>query len=148
MSQKAVSAIALLGGALLSLMVFLNGSLAFYLGPIPASLVVHIVGSVAALILFKISYPSIGLKNLKNYKFHWTHLVGFFGAFAVALIGYTVNTKIGISGTVGSAVLGQIVYGWFSDYFGFFGSVKKKPNWQDTAQAIFLLIGVGLLINA
>ncbi|MEC9281491.1 MAG: DMT family transporter [Bdellovibrionota bacterium] len=148
MSQNAVSAIALLGGALLSLMVFLNASLAYYLGPVQASLVVHIVGSFAALILFKISYRSIGFRSLKNYQFHWSHMVGFFGAFAVALIGYTVNTDIGISGTVGSAVLGQIVYGWFSDYFGFFGSGRKKPNWQDTAQAIFLLLGVGLLINA
>ena len=129
-------------------MVFLNGSLAFYLGAVPASLVVHIVGSIAALLLFKFTYRSVGLLDLRKYRFHWTHLVGFFGAFAVAIIGYTVNTKIGISGTVGAAVLGQVVYGWLSDYFGFFGTPRKKPNWQDSLQALFLLLGVGFLINA
>jgi transporter family-2 protein len=134
------------GGLLLGLMIFFNGIVTKYTGAIPGSFLVHMVGLVASLLILVIKSKSVKLGNLKNYRFNSGHCVGVFGGIAVALIGYTVNTKIGIAGTVGAMILGQVLYGWANDVFGFFGSVKKKLNKLDYLQAVFIVAGVGVMI--
>lgn len=145
MNTKLVSLFAILAGFLLGLMVYLNGILANYINPIPASLLIHLVGSLAAIVLLAIKSKSL-IKDSKSFKFNWTYCVGLFGAIAVVVIGYTVNSPLGVAGTIGSLVLGQIIYGWLNDYFGFFGSVKRKLYIYDFLQAVFILAGVSVII--
>ncbi len=134
------------GGLLLGLMIFFNGIVTKFTGAIPGSFLVHIVGLIASVLILLIKTKKISFTGLKNYKFSSDHCVGVFGGIAVALIGYTVNTKIGIAGTVGAMILGQVLYGWANDIFGFFGSVKKRLNILDYLQAIFIVAGVGVMI--
>ena len=134
------------GGLLLGLMIFFNGIVTKYTGAIPGSFLVHLVGLAASVFILAIKTKKISLAGVKNYRFTLDHCVGVFGGIAVALIGYTVNTKIGIAGTVGAMILGQVLYGWANDIFGFFGSDKKKLNKLDYLQASFIVAGVGVMI--
>lgn len=144
MSPFALSLIALFAGFLLSITVYVNGLLAKFIRPLEASLVIHLVGLVAALILFAFWRlpPKLERKTIPN----WTYIAGFFGGISVAIIGVTVNGPIGITGTVGLLVLGQVLYSWLNDSFGFFGTPKRKLTVLDFVQAGLILTGVGVLI--
>ena len=100
---------------------------------------------IIGIIIRKFSFKTV---KRRNYIFHWTHIAGAFGGVAVAIIGYAVNSKIGLAPTMGAVVIGQILYGWLSDSFGFFGSPIKKVSSIDILQVLFILTGVGVLIYA
>jgi transporter family-2 protein len=144
MSSLALSLLSLFSGGLLAIMVFFNGLLAKYIQPLEASLVIHLVGLIAALALLFIKKFNQRVKGITLPK--WNYLAGIFGGIAVALIGITVNSPIGITGTVALLVLGQVLYGWINDTFGLFGSQKRRLSKLDLLQAIFILTGVGVLI--
>lgn len=145
MSNFTTLLIALLGGVFLGLMVYFNGLMANAIGAVPGSAIIHIVGLGTSLFLVVFSFKTV---KRRNYIFHWTHIAGAFGGVAVAIIGYAVNSKIGLAPTMGAVVIGQILYGWLSDSFGFFGSPIKKVSSLDILQVLFILTGVGVLIYA
>ena len=138
---------AMLGGLLLGFMVYFNGIMAKYLGAVPGSFIVHLVGLVISIFILIYKKKSI-ISVFKSYSFHWSHCAGFFGALAVTIIGHAVNSELGIASTIGAIILGQIIYGQINDYFGFFGSKKRAISYIDVAQAIFILIGVGVMTYA
>jgi transporter family-2 protein len=146
MTKTPTLIIALCGGLLLGLMIFLNGIVTKHTGAIPGSFIVHTIGLAASVFILFIKSKRVKIRAIKNYTFKYSHTVGIFGGIAVALIGYTVNTKIGIAGTIGGMILGQVFYGWANDIFGLFGSVKKKLNLLDFFQAFFIILGVGVII--
>lgn len=78
---------------------------------------------------------------------HWSYCVGAFGAIAVGLLGFTTNSAIGVAGTTGAVVLGQLLYSWISDSFGLLGSVKRKLTWLDFVQALLIFGGVMVIVN-
>lgn len=138
------SSFTLLAGCLLGFMVFFNGLLAKYLNPLVGSFVVHIVGLVAALVLVLVWRQ--GLTSGTSKPTRTSYSTGVFGGLAVIAVGITVNSQIGIAGTVGLLVLGQVIYGWASDVFGLFGSQKRKLTRLDLIQCLCVLVGAGLLI--
>lgn len=138
------SSFTLLAGCLLGFMVFFNGLLAKYLNPLVGSFVVHIVGLVAALVLVLVWRQ--GLTSGTSKPTRTSYSTGVFGGLAVIAVGITVNSQIGIAGTVGLLVLGQVIYGWVSDVFGLFGSQKRKLTRLDLIQCLCVLVGAGLLI--
>lgn len=135
--------ITLFAGSLLSLMVYFNGLLASFIQPLEASLVVHLVGLLAAFLLLFISRRGRAFKKGTS-LFAWS--TGIFGGLSVVLVGITVNSPLGVAGTVGLSVLGQILYSWINDTFGLFGSPKRKMTMLDFGQAFLILAGVGVMI--
>ncbi len=144
MQSFTISMLTLFAGGLLSLMVYFNGLLAKYISPFEASLVVHLVGLVTALIIWIFFRP----KNKEPHKKipFWPFLAGIFGGIAVAINGMTVNSPVGVAGTIGLFVLGQVIYSWFNDSWGWFGTPRRKLTLLDFLQAFFILAGVGVLI--
>ena len=145
MSALKPSLFALLGGGLLGAMVFLNGALAGHVHPLAASLVVHLVGLVVALAVFALWRPGAAARTERLPP--WYYAAGVFGALAVAGTGLTVNSPLGVSGTVALVVFGQIVYGACNDRFGLLGSAQRRLTRWDGLQAVMLLAGVGLLLH-
>lgn len=144
MSSLGISLLALFSGCLLALMVFFNGLLAKFIRPLEASLVIHLIGLVAAfglVLAWKLSSNTTRQPVPK-----WSYLTGIFGGIAVAIVGVTVNSPLGIAGTVGLMVLGQVLFGWVNDTFGLFGSAKRRLTGLDFVQAIFILLGAGVII--
>lgn len=135
----------LLAGALLGLMVFFNGALAKYVDPIFASLIIHIIGLITSIVILILKRRKL-LILLRKHSIHWSYCVGVFGAIAVAIVGYTVNSKIGVAGTIGTLILGQVLYSWINDSFGLFGTRKRRLNFLDFTQALMILAGVAVII--
>lgn len=142
MANLSVTFLALLSGLLLGLMVFFNGTLAKYINPLEASLVVHLVGFFAAIVLALFWRPRAG----RSTSPWWVYAAGVFGGIVVVIIGVCVNSPLGVGATVGLMVLGQVLYGWVSDALGWFGQTKRLPSAVDFMQALFVLAGVGVLI--
>lgn len=136
--------LALLSGCLLAIMIFLNGELAAYIGPVEGSLVVHGVGLVVAsalVFLLRERKPSEGLKAP-----WWAFLGGAFGGVLVIITGVTVNSDIGVAGTIAMLLLGQVLAGMLTDQFGWFGLPKRRVSTRDFLQVLLVLGGSGLLL--
>lgn len=137
------SMLAFSAGGLLALMVFFNGTLAKYIRPLEASLVIHLVGLATSLLLVLV-WKHRGVISFTQIP-KWVYVTGMFGGIAVATVGVTVNGPIGVAGTIGLLVLGQVLYGWVNDAFGLFGP-RRRITTIDLAQAALILAGVGVLI--
>ena len=137
--------LALTSGSLISLGIFFNGLLSSHLPPLQASFFIHLIGFLAAWLLcaFQDRIPASLQQSSVPW---WVYSAGLFGAIAVACMGAAVNSPLGISGATGLMMLGQIMYGVFSDQFGLLGSVKRSFTRWDTVQIGFLSIGTYLLI--
>jgi bacterial/archaeal transporter family-2 protein len=121
--------LAALAGALLACMVFLNGALAGHVGPVPASFLVHGIGLVAASALW------------------WAYAGGAFGGVLVIIVGVTVNSELGVSGTIAMLLLGQILTGWATDHFGWFGLPRRSLGMRDLIQVLLVMVGSGVLLH-
>ncbi|RLV59835.1 DMT family transporter [Parashewanella curva] len=144
-NQLRFSILTLGAGGLLALMIFFNSQLAFTYSPIEASWFAHGVGGFTALILMLfIQRKSNSATSMEKAPFI-AYLGGIPGAFTVLLAGYTVNSYLGLSGTLALAIIGQIIFSLVSDGFGLFGLSKKKIGLRDFA-SLLLITGGSLLI--
>jgi transporter family-2 protein len=140
---------AVLAGALLAVMVTINSGLAALTTPFTASWVVHGVGGVAAFFLLLANgvvarragrMPQTGKAPL------WSYLGGAPGAFAVALSSIAVNSELALAGGLSLLLVGQILFGLFSDQFGLFGTPKRRLNRFDFLATACVIGGSALLI--
>ncbi|WP_299003274.1 DMT family transporter [uncultured Shewanella sp.] len=161
LKQVSNKLMALLAGGLLALMIEINSELAFVNSPIQASWIAHGVGAFVAMCLVLIvafafqGHKRNGLVKTKGIKTkgtkttglpYWLYLGGLPGALTVVLAGITVNSDIGLSGTLSSALIGQIIFGIISDHFGLFGSQKKPFVAADLLKVLPVLAGSFIII--
>jgi transporter family-2 protein len=136
--------VALFAGFLLASMMHFNGALARASEPVAASLGIHLIGTVAALGLMLCWKTKQPIQILTTPW--WAYLAGVFGGITVVIVGITVNSPLGIAGTVALFLLGQIFYGWVNDSFGLFGFPKRKIKGLELLQALLVLAGSALII--
>ncbi|QLF70984.1 DMT family transporter [Peteryoungia desertarenae] len=140
---------ALLSGALLAVMITINSELAAFTTPFTASWVVHGVGAVVAFVLLRLNVvmarkaagSAVGGKAPL-----WAYLGGAPGAFAVAFSSIAVNSELALAGGLSLLLVGQILFGLFSDQFGLFGTPKRSVNRHDLMAAALVIAGSALLI--
>jgi bacterial/archaeal transporter family-2 protein len=140
---------AILAGALLALMVTINSGLAAHTTPFTASWVVHGVGAVAAFVLFMGNLAvarRAGRIKVEGRTPLWTYFGGAPGAFAVALSSIAVNSELALAGGLSLLLVGQILFGLFSDQFGPFGTPKRGLNRYDFLSAACVIGGSAVLI--
>lgn len=145
--------IAILAGSLLALMIKLNSQLAIANSPLSASWIAHGIGALVALIIvFTFStIISVNSKTETNKvnlaKPKWWHFCGGLpGAFTVVVAAITVNSSIGLSGTLAMGLIGQIIFGFIIDHNGWFGLVKKPLNLTSALTTLPIISGSLLLI--
>ena len=141
---------AFLGGALLAYMLSCNALLAKHSTPLFASWAAHGLGAAAALLLVSMrplfSRPSAAAGPASGTAPRWAFLGGLPGALTVVLAGITINSRLGLPGTVSLALVGQVVFGFASDAFGLFGAPKRRFGAADLAAALLILAGSALII--
>ncbi|EAQ65648.1 hypothetical protein MED121_08788 [Marinomonas sp. MED121] len=142
--------IALFAGAILAIMIKLNAGLANISSPLEASWIAHGLGAVTALGLLSLfSYkPKTDSKKLTKHAPWFTYLGGLPGAFTVILAGITVNSPLGLAGSLALALLGQVLFSLIVDYFGLFGSFKKTLGVNDIKVIGLILTGCLFIIFA
>jgi transporter family-2 protein len=69
----------------------------------------------------------------------WSYLGGIPGALIVLLAALTVNSPLGLAGTLALMLIGQILFGLAADTFGLFGLARKTFAQRD-------LMAFGLIV--
>jgi transporter family-2 protein len=141
--------IALFGGALLALMIALNSQLYLYVSPLVSSWVAHATGAIAALLLLVMFKKRRAAKQTSPEPIPWwAYLGGVSGALLVVLAVITVNGFLGITGTLVLSIVGQVVFGLFSDQFGWFGLQKHPVTLRRVLSVIPIVVGSLLIVYA
>ncbi|MGH6861665.1 MAG: DMT family transporter, partial [Phyllobacterium sp.] len=78
----------------------------------------------------------------------WSYLGGIPGAFAVLLAAITVNSILGLSGTLALMLIGQMVFSITADAFGFFGLTRRRLALRDMGAIGLVLCGSMAIIAA
>ncbi len=136
--------LAMAGGVTLASMIALNSHMAFFSSPLLASWVAHGIGAVVSLIVLMIASILIGKKISllpKTKTPIWAYLGGIPGAFTVILAAITVNSPLGLSGSLALIMAGQVLFGLVCDSFGLFGLVKRTVNSYDFIALILMVAG-------
>jgi transporter family-2 protein len=144
--------LALVGGGLLALMIDFNSLLAKHTTPTVASWVAHGTGAVAAFAVAAVyarwTRPGAeaGKAEPKKKLPLWLYLGGVPGAFTVVLAAITVNGPLALSGSIALSLVGQVLFGIVSDYFGLFGTTRRRIVATDLVVALSVLGGSALII--
>ncbi|EAR11310.1 DMT family transporter [Reinekea blandensis] len=141
--------LALAGGAVLALMIGLNSQLYLYISPLASSWVAHGTGAIAALAMLLLLKRQRPLPKSDAIAVPWwAYLGGVSGALLVILAVITVNSFLGITGTLVLSIVGQVSFGLFSDQFGWFGLSKHPVSRARLMAVVPILCGSGLIVVA
>ncbi len=116
-------------------MVTSNSLLALNTNAIFASWFAHGIGACVILTIFLFSFvmqfkTDKTQKVTKNIKW-WLYLGGVVGAFVVILSSLVINKGLSLSAAISLILVGQILFGMFSDSIGLFGTIKRKILLKD-----------------
>ena len=140
----------LLAGVVLTLMINFNSNLSKITSPIFASWTAHGIGMLTALLIVYLNtFLNKNKKEVSTTKNIplLSYFGGLPGAFTVILAVIAVNSNLGLSGTLSLMLVGQIIFGIFSDIFGLFGTTRKFINIKDIIVILLILTGSWLIIN-
>ncbi|MFQ3231362.1 DMT family transporter [Reinekea sp.] len=147
MNRYFIATIAFAGGALLAAMMAINGYLTNYASPMGASWIAHGTGAIAAFLIVitlrLFSTPS-QVTNKASPPW-WSFFGGVPGAMVVVLAVILVNSTIGLTGAIVLGIAGQVVFGLFTDQWGWFGMTMRKLNRRRLISSL-LILGGSLLI--
>ena len=149
MNINRYSILAIVGGGLLALMININSQLALETSAINASWVAHGLGSLLAFLLYHIAKRAIESPTslMKGHVPKLYYLGGFPGAFTVILASITVNSAIGLSGTLALGLIGQLVCSIFCEILGLFGLEKSKFTLIELLPVSLVVFGSILIIS-
>lgn len=143
--------LALVAGVVLAIMTDWNSQLARYSSPLFASWTAHGIGTITSLTLaFILSFR--GKTTTVSVPHHrwplWAYLGGVPGAFTVLLAAITVNSALGLAGTLALLLVGQMAFGVCADYFGLFRLPRRQPQLRETIGFALVLVGSMIIIVA
>ncbi|CAN7625370.1 DMT family transporter [Rhizobium rhizogenes] len=143
-------ALALVAGAVLAVMIDWNSLLARHSSPLFASWTAHGIGVLAslALVTFLPVRTATAQAPLEGRWPLWSYLGGIPGAFTVLLAAITVNSALGLAGTLALMLIGQMVFGIAADAFGILGLRRVLPDRRDICAIALVLFGSIVIILA
>ncbi len=133
----------LLVGVLISVMVSVNGDLSNSLGTYYASVIIHMVGTLFALVVCYIKKEKIRKKVVVPF---WAYLGGVLGVVTTLFNNYAF-THTSMMSIVALGLLGQSITSNIIDAFGWFG-MKKHPISNTTWIGLALsCVGVAIMMD-
>lgn len=134
--------ISLLVGGLTSIMIFVNGSLTLSYGNLISTVLIHLVGLIAILLMLILSRLPMKLpKGLPLYLYS----AGFVGIGTVMLTNLAY-LKLGVSLSLALGLLGQTIFSLLTDHFGLLGMKRLRMNPKKLIGLV--IIGAGIFIMA
>ncbi|WFR98334.1 DMT family transporter [Rhizobium tumorigenes] len=143
--------LALVAGVVLAVMTDWNSQLARHSSPLFASWTAHGIGTIAglALVLILLLRGKTTTVSVPHRCWPlWAYLGGVPGAFTVLLAAITVNSALGLAGTLALLLVGQMAFGVCADYFGLFRLPRRQPQLRETIGFVLVLIGSMVIIVA
>lgn len=136
--------LALLIGALISIMISFNSGLEGYVGSTYSVVIIHAVGLITILIIAAIKKEKMVIKeSIPFYLF----LGGIFGVM-LTLVNIITIGSIGVALTTALAVFGQLVFSSLVDHFGLFGLTKYEFNPKKIVGLLIVLVGLVIMTMA
>lgn len=136
--------LALAGGVTLASMIAVNSQLASYSSPLLASWIAHGIGAVTSLIVL-IAVSALAGRKMpvlpKTGTPFWAYLGGIPGAATVVLAAITVNSPLGLSGSLALIMAGQVLFGLSCDALGLFGLTKRSLTLKDGVTLLLMTAG-------
>lgn len=133
--------LALLIGALISIMISFNSGLEGYVGSTYSLVIIHAVGLIAILIIAMIKKEKIIIKEAIPF---YLFLCGIFGVM-LTLVNVITIGSIGVALTTALAVFGQLVFSSLVDHFGLFGLTKYEFNPKKLVGLFIVLVGLVIM---
>jgi transporter family-2 protein len=137
--------LAIVGGVILAVMIALNSQLYAYVSPLEASWIAHGTGALAAFLLLAFVFRRTGKEKEEQFAPWWAYLGGIPGALLVVLAVITVNSYLGITGTLVLSIVGQVLFGLLSDQFGWFG-LERHPVTQSRMLSVVPILAGAIMI--
>ena len=136
--------LALLIGALISIMISFNGALETRVGSAYSVVIIHAVGLIAILIVAAIKKEKFVIKESLPF---YLYLGGIFGVM-LTLVNVITIGSIGVALTTALAVFGQLVFSSLVDHFGLFGLTKYEFNPKKLVGFFIVLVGLVIMTVA
>lgn len=136
--------LALVIGALISVMISFNSGLEGYVGSTYSVVIIHAVGLIAILIVAAIKKEKIVIKEAIPF---YLFLGGIFGVM-LTLVNIITIGGIGVALTTALAVFGQLVFSSLVDHFGLFGLTKYEFNPKKLIGFLIVFIGIVIMTIA
>ena len=136
--------LALLIGALISIMISFNSGLEGYVGSTYSVVIIHAVGLIAILIVATIKKEKIVIKEAVPF---YLFLGGIFGVM-LTLVNVITIGSIGVALTTALAVFGQLVFSSLVDHFGLFGLTKYEFNPKKLVGLLIVFVGLVIMTMA
>ena len=136
--------LALLIGALISIMVSFNSGLEGYVGSTYSVVTIHAIGLIAILIVAAIKKEKIVIKEAIPF---YLFLGGIFGVM-LTLVNVITIGSIGVALTTALAVFGQLVFSSLVDHFGLFGLTKYEFNPKKLVGLLIVFVGLVIMTMA
>lgn len=136
--------LALLIGALISIMISFNSGLEGYVGSTYSVVIIHAVGLIAILIVATIKKEKVIIKEAIPF---YLFLGGIFGVM-LTLVNVITIGSIGVALTTALAVFGQLVFSSLVDHFGLFGLTKYEFNPKKLVGLLIVFVGLVIMTMA
>ena len=136
--------LALVIGALISVMISFNSGLEGYVGSTYSVVIIHAVGLIAILIVAAIKKEKIVIKEAIPF---YLFLGGIFGVM-LTLVNVITIGSLGVALTTALAVFGQLVFSSLVDHFGLFGLTKYEFNPKKLVGFFIVLVGLVIMTVA
>lgn len=128
-------------GALIAVMIMINGTLSNSLGNYTATIIIHIIGFIA-IILVLIGSRQRFIIN-KSVPFY-LYTAGAIGVFTVLFNNLTFNS-LGVSLTLALGLLGQSIASIIIDHLGLFGMKVIKYQKKKFIGFVFIILGIAVM---
>lgn len=138
------SILALLIGALISIMISFNSGLEGYVGSTYSVVIIHAIGLIAILIVAAIKKEKVVIKEAIPF---YLFLGGIFGVM-LTLVNVITIGSIGVALTTALAVFGQLVFSSLVDHFGLFGLTKYEFNPKKLVGLLIVFVGLVIMTMA
>lgn len=145
-NKSVYSSGAVISGGLLAIAIFLNGELARYTSPVWSSLIAHFVGIFGSWFIWRLLSKSKTLIPYSSDAPLWSYSGGVIGAAIVVIANITINSPIGLVGSLSLMILSQTCFAILFDFKGWFGMEKRNLYRSDFLRVSYILAGSALTI--
>ena len=125
-------------GALIAVMIMLNGTLSNALGNYTATIIIHIIGLSAIIFVLLLSKQKFIIN--RGIPFY-LYSAGAIGVFAVLFNNLTFSS-LGISLSLALGLLGQTITSIIIDHFGLLGMQVMQYQKKKLIGLIFIILGI------
>jgi transporter family-2 protein len=134
--------VGLIGGIAVGLQGPMSGALSQRLGPLGASLIIHVGGAILSFVLLLFA-GGINLREVQKVPLPFL-LAGVFGVVLYLTLAFTLP-RAGATVSVALLILAQLTIGLILDHFGWLGLPQHSFNPSRALGAVLLIAGAWLV---